>query len=897
MLPGAASKPNGNSGSGSKPLSGNQNKSLPSASNSALKVESAKAESAPKYETGPYAKVVDIGGDCYFLEDDQTSLKMGCKSYVEFKKTFDQNLYKRPLKDIEYIFGRYLAFGKQQLDTFSGDDKDNLIYLLTTRIKQLKESSEYSSSRIINSRMRTYVDNINAILAKLGEAKEVPNNVGKAETFKDEELYQFILELTWFMTHADKVPKQNRKHWNEMIKKMQDLKLGDIANKIRLNNSANSKPPTVLNFFGKNFNMNTLKNAKTLRQAVGESDDSLLPKFDSLLALLKLKGYLDPKNSYDLSMENTLRSRLFNSTIVIPARTGVVRPPAPSRVAAPLPVAQVAAAPAAVAEAPAAPAGAPLQVAVSQSAAAPAAGNAAVAAPEADAVAAAPAPAAAAPEADAVAANAGAANAGAAAPLQVAAAPEAVAVNAGAAPLQVAAAPEAVAVNAVAVNAGAAPLQVAAPAAAANAGAAPAGAAPLQVAAPEAVAINGAPIAAAPIAAAPIAAAPIAIVAPAAAPAPLQAAPAPFRRKNKSQRGGDLTNDLTTDTLYELTAPLFDYIRVIFDPIYSILQSEFEMKIALITIIPLLHACMNIKLPGIYRIVKIDPEVKTYIDTMLGATQQFISKLPKEVNGTTLTKEQFLTHLETLPKIRLTSLLGTSTNSTHHKDTSTVQFLSLGVNFTVKEEKKAPADSTVHTKATNVLDGFFDEECLYLSNTQETSTTNKLKGVFSSSSKKIKLYTLDWNTIKASKPSLDLQNDKKEINPDTLEINPEVIFNDSELFLKMIGLIHHIFPGENTLVPIETQAGEQVAASAASGQTVAKKAEQQVASAAKSVEQQVVSSESTEQMAAKKAEQQVASAESAEESAEQPVKKSKRQRVNKSSVQSSVVPVQNEIAP
>ena len=199
---------------------------------------------------------------------------------------------------------------------------------------------------------------------------------------------------------------------------------------------------------------------------------------------------------------------------------------------------------------------------------------------------------------------------------------------------------------------------------------------------------------------------------------------------------------------------------------------------------------MNIKLPGIYRIEKIDPEVKTFIDMMLGATKQLISTLsPKS-------KEQFLEQLKKLPRMHLTSLLGSSSNSNHYKDPSTfpaIQFLSLGVNFTVNEEKKE-----------ELPDGFFDEECLYLSNTPETSTTNKLKGVFSSNSnKKINLYTIDWNTIRASKASLDLQKEKKEINPDTLEINSEVLFNDSELFLKTIMIVHHIFPGKNTFTPIE----------------------------------------------------------------------------------------------
>jgi hypothetical protein len=214
------------------------------------------------------------------------------------------------------------------------------------------------------------------------------------------------------------------------------------------------------------------------------------------------------------------------------------------------------------------------------------------------------------------------------------------------------------------------------------------------------------------------------------------------------------------------------------------------MDIALITIIPLLHVCMNIKLPGIYRILNIDPDVKTCIDKMLGATHEFISNLTNSEK-----KKQFIEQLRILPRMHLTSLLGPSSNSNHYKDPSTlpsIQFLSLGVNFTVKEE------------ATNVPDGFFHESNLYLSNTPETSTTDKLKGMFSSNSnKKIKLYTLDWNTIKASKASLDLQNDKKEINLGSLDINPEVLFTDSELFLKTIMIVHHIFPGKNTFTPIE----------------------------------------------------------------------------------------------
>jgi hypothetical protein len=274
------------------------------------------------------------------------------------------------------------------------------------------------------------------------------------------------------------------------------------------------------------------------------------------------------------------------------------------------------------------------------------------------------------------------------------------------------------------------------------------------------------------------------------------------------QQGGDLidtnkeslkTDTLTMDTIYQLTSPLFDYIRVLFDPIYSILQRpEFELTVGLLEIIPLLHACMNIKLPGIYHIANIDPNVKTCIDTMLGATKQFISTLTKSEK-----KTQFLEQLRILPRVRLTSLLGPSSNSNHYKDPSTfpsIRFLSLGVNFTVKAE------------ATNVPTGFFNKNDLYLSNTPETSTTDKIKGLLSSNSnKKIKLYKLDWNTIKASKASLDLQTDK-EINPDTLEIDPEVLFNDSELFLKTIMIVHRIFPGWDTFKATAQPEAEQEAA-------------------------------------------------------------------------------------
>jgi hypothetical protein len=646
-----------------------------------------------------YEKVVDIGGDCYFLEDDQTSLKMGCKSYIEFKKTFDPKLYNRSLGDIEYLFGKYLAFGKHQLDTFSGDDKDNLIHLLTTRIKQLKESNEYSSARIVNSRMRTYVDNINAILAKLGEGEVVPNNVGEAETFKDEELYQFILELSWFLTHANKVPKQNRKLWNEMVKKMKEIGLGGIAEQIRSSNSIQDKlesPPTSSNFF-KGVPTTQMKNARTLRQAVGDSDDTLRPKFESLLALLRMKGYLGQNNSYNVSMEEALRSKMLNQKAVQgpKARTGVQKPVASKgkgRGKGKIHKLTFAKAPSSA------------SAASSSSASAAASSSSASAASSSKSKQVVPSS------------------------------------------FEMAAPSALAAVNEDGEDSGNNESH--------------------QGEDPEEE--DGHP------------------------PGVGQ------HLEGQPHTGGgnltltDQTDDLNTDTLYQLTSPLFDYIRVLFDPIYSILQRpEFEMDITLITIIPLLHACMNIKLPGIYRVLNIDPDVKTCIDKMLGATQQYLSTLTKPES-----KKQFLEQLRILPRMHLTSLIGPSSNSNHYKDPSTfpaIQFLSLGVNFTVNEEKKE-----------ELPDGFFDENNLYLSNTQETSTTNKLKGLFSSNSnKKIKLYTLDWNTIKASKASLDLQNDKKEINPDTLEINPEVLFNDSELFLKTIMIVHHIFPGKNTFTPIE----------------------------------------------------------------------------------------------
>ena len=691
-------------------------------------------ESEPTDEIDSYGRVVDIGGDCYFLEDEQRSLKFGCKSHTEFKKTFDPKLYKRSLGDIEYIFGRYLAFGRHQLETFNEEDKPKLIKLLKTRIKQLKESNEYSSSRIINSRMTTYVDNINGILAKLGEAKEVPNNIGNAETFTDPELYQFILELTWFMTHADKVPKQNRKLWNEMIKKMKELKLGAIAEQIRgLNETTLQSPPTTANFF-KGVNTTNMKEARTLRQAVGNSDDTLHKNFESLMLLFRLGKYLGEDEVYNANMQETLSSKMLNTRVVsgASARTGVRRTRSASAAASTDSNAEIIDATGSLVSATTSSAG-------SQLSAAAGASTSKSAAPASTVVVAAPA----------------------------ASSKSAASTSANPASTVVVAAP------ATAASSQSAALISAAPASSTSAS---------QPSSLEVVhegeengnsneheGENGPPG--------------VSLVQP---------------PPEGHQHGGNLTltnqsNDLNTDTLYQLTSPLFDYIRVIFDPIYSILQQPaFDMEIALITIIPLLHACMNIKLPGIYRILNIDPEVKTFIDMMLGATKQLISTLsPKS-------KEQFLEQLKKLPRMHLTSLLGSSSNSNHYKDPSTfpaIQFLSLGVNFTVNEKKKE-----------ELPDGFFDEECLYLSNTQETSTTNKLKGLFSSSSnsnKKIKLYTLDWNTIKASKPSLDLQNDKKEINPDTLEINSEVLFNDSELFLKTIMIVHHIFPGKNTFTPIE----------------------------------------------------------------------------------------------
>ena len=253
--------------------------------------------------------------------------------------------------------------------------------------------------------------------------------------------------------------------------------------------------------------------------------------------------------------------------------------------------------------------------------------------------------------------------------------------------------------------------------------------------------------------------------------------------------------------------PLFDYFKVVFDPIYGLIENSFApggitLKLVVLPqLTTILHICNNLKpvdsptngrnTYGVYKITNIDKEVVDFFTGALRATETYVSGLADDRQ-----KGLFMKQIFQLPKIRLTSLIPRS--EPDYKDPDEIpyiQFFTVGSNMQIAG--KQVGDGSV--EGTNAINEFFTESNLYISCTSSKNGTQL--------EIPMNLYEIDYSEVNiADGPAViktpdNYFNKNKQDPPLFLEnmltLSDRVIFNDAELALSIFVAFKELMPNQN----------------------------------------------------------------------------------------------------
>lgn len=262
--------------------------------------------------------VVDVGGDRYHM--GTRHLNLGYNNYHDFVKTFGND------RETERILRQYMymRIGETAGIEFHGDegkkDKVALVAILKKRLNQLKQNKNFTSSQLNKQKLQRIYLNIQKILLDVGEAEMVANATSE-ECKKDKEalvdlsadrdkIFQLVLEMTWYLFHPDKVPKDIECDWAAMVKKLEMMSVGDLIKSIKESENAPIVTNNSFNYF-KKIRLSEMAQKETLPNALEEakkmimeveeetSDEQAKLMVPKLLQLLQTKRILqsaDPDN-------------------------------------------------------------------------------------------------------------------------------------------------------------------------------------------------------------------------------------------------------------------------------------------------------------------------------------------------------------------------------------------------------------------------------------------------------------------------------------------------------------------------------------------------------------------------------------------------------------------------
>ena len=259
--------------------------------------------------------------------------------------------------------------------------------------------------------------------------------------------------------------------------------------------------------------------------------------------------------------------------------------------------------------------------------------------------------------------------------------------------------------------------------------------------------------------------------------------------------------------------PLFDYFEVVFDPIYSLIESSITtyskktdiQKVMIPQLTTLLHICNNLNPSestesgqntyGVYRITNVDAEVITFINTMLLTTEMHLTKYKDDSE-----KNMFNRQLYQLPKVRLSSLLNKVIDSGKYKDPDSIPYIQLytvGGNMDLLKKEKFINTSKpgMSEEAFKAVGDFFKPTDLYILCTKSDNVKDAIP---------MNMYEVNYDTVDFADVAMKIdniptnyfnKNKTPELHLENLvAIKPYVVFNDAELALSIFIAFKELMP-------------------------------------------------------------------------------------------------------
>ena len=240
--------------------------------------------------------------------------------------------------------------------------------------------------------------------------------------------------------------------------------------------------------------------------------------------------------------------------------------------------------------------------------------------------------------------------------------------------------------------------------------------------------------------------------------------------------------------------PIFDYLKSVYDPIYSILEkSTVKSDNILPALLTILHITNNLNpgtmvegapTYGVYRISNLEPNILEFFKGNIAESDAHILSFDTDEK-----KNNFNLQLFKLPKVRLSSVYDTrslSKNNTFKEpgEIPYIQFFILGQNLKITDAFNPNKTEEIE----RALNDFFKENKLYIimSNSKLYETTpGNIPTI---------VYDIDYNNVDVSNPTVpittlpDINVDKKpDLHlDDFITLTDYSVYNDAELALSIL---------------------------------------------------------------------------------------------------------------